>query len=74
MADAQATRAVLSGLGGAHRRGGYRDPESQAFIESRFSKLNERLIWRMEFETLTSCATSSSSTPSATSGGLTRDL
>ena len=49
---ARATRAVLSHLGVAHRRGGYRDPESQAFIESWFSKLKERLIWRMEFETL----------------------
>jgi putative transposase len=45
-------RAVLSGLGVAHRRGGYRDPESQAFIESWFSKLKERCIWREEFETL----------------------
>jgi putative transposase len=35
-----------------HRRGGYRDPASQAFIESWFGKLNERLIWRSEFETL----------------------
>ena len=26
-------RAVLSGIGIRHRRGGYRDPESQAFIE-----------------------------------------
>jgi len=49
---ARATRTVLLGLGVAHRRGGYRDPESQAFIESWFSKLKERLIWRMEFETL----------------------
>jgi putative transposase len=49
---ARATRAVLAGLGVAHRRGGYRDPESQAFIESWFSKLKERLIWRTEFETL----------------------
>ena len=32
--------------------GGYRDPESQAFIESWFSKLKERLVWRSEFETL----------------------
>ncbi len=39
-------------LGIVHRRGGYRDPESQAFIESWFSKLKERLIWREEFETL----------------------
>lgn len=35
-----------------HRRGGYRDPESQAFIESWFSKLKERCVWREEFETL----------------------
>jgi len=45
-------KAVLSGLGIAHRRGGYRDPESQAFIESWFGKLKERLIWRTEFETI----------------------
>ena len=45
-------RARLAGLGIAHRRGGYRDPESQAFIESWFSKLKERLVWRSEFETL----------------------
>lgn len=45
-------KQVLSGLGIAHRRGGYRDPESQAFIESWFGKLKERLIWRSEFETL----------------------
>jgi putative transposase len=45
-------RQVLSGLGIAHRRGGYRDPESQAFIESWFSKLKERCVWRHEFETL----------------------
>lgn len=49
---ARATRLVLSGLGVAHRRGGYRDPESQAFIESWFSKLKERCVWRYEFETL----------------------
>ena len=45
-------RARLKDLGITHRRGGYRDPESQAFIESWFSKLKERLIWRSEFETL----------------------
>ena len=45
-------RSHLKDLGIAHRRGGYRDPESQAFIESWFSKLKERLIWRSEFETL----------------------
>jgi transposase InsO family protein len=45
-------RARLKDLGVDHRRGGYRDPESQAFIESWFSKLKERLVWRSEFETL----------------------
>jgi putative transposase len=45
-------KAVLAGLGIAHRRGGYRDPESQAFIESWFGKLKERCVWRHEFETL----------------------
>jgi putative transposase len=49
---ARAFKTVLSGLGIAHRRGGYRDPESQAFIESWFGKLKERCIWREEFETL----------------------
>jgi putative transposase len=44
-------RQVLSGLGIRHRRG-YRDPESQAFIESWFTKLKERCIWRHEFEPL----------------------
>lgn len=49
---ARATRLVLSALGIAHRRGGYRDPESQAFIESWFRYLKERCVWRNEFETL----------------------
>ena len=49
---ARAFKLVLSGLGVAHRRGGYRDPESQAFIESWFSKLKERCVWLHEFETL----------------------
>ncbi len=31
---ARAFKLALSGFGVAHRRGGYRDPESQAFIES----------------------------------------
>src|SRR5207248_4064820 len=48
----RAFRARLGELGVAHRRGGYRDPESQAFIESWFGKLKERLVWRSEFETL----------------------
>jgi putative transposase len=49
---ARATRLVISGLGIVHRRGGYRDPESQAFIESWFRYLKERCVWRNEFETL----------------------
>jgi putative transposase len=49
---ARKTRQVLSGLGIRHRRGGYRDPESQAFIESWFAKLKERCVWRHEFESL----------------------
>jgi putative transposase len=48
----RAFRARLGELGISHRRGGYRDPESQAFIESWFSKLKQRCIWREEFETL----------------------
>ncbi len=45
-------RAQLAELGITHRRGGYRDPESQAFIESWFSKLKEREVWRHDYETL----------------------
>jgi putative transposase len=48
----RAFRGRLGELGIVHRRGGYRDPESQAFIESWFSKLKQRCIWREEFETL----------------------
>jgi putative transposase len=44
--------SVLSVLGIVSRRGGYRDPESQAFIESWFSKLKELCVWLHEFETL----------------------
>jgi putative transposase len=49
---ARKTRQLFSGLGVAHRRGGYRDPESQAFIESWFRYLKQRCVWRNEFETL----------------------
>jgi putative transposase len=48
----RAFRARLADHGITHRRGGYRDPESQAFIESWFSKLKQRCVWRDEFETL----------------------
>jgi putative transposase len=45
-------RARLAAHGITHRRGGYRDPESQAFIESWFAKLKQRCVWREEFETI----------------------
>jgi putative transposase len=45
-------KAKLAELGIRHRRGGYRDPESQAFIESWFGKLKEREVWVNEYETL----------------------
>ena len=45
-------RARLGELGIKHRRGGYRDPESQAFIESWFGKLKEREVWLNEYGTL----------------------
>jgi putative transposase len=49
---ARSTRLAISALGVTHRRGAYRDPESQAFIESWFRYLKERCVWRNEFETL----------------------
>jgi putative transposase len=48
----RAFRARLAEHAITHRRGGYRDPESQAFIESWFSKLKQRCVWREDFETL----------------------
>ena len=45
-------RSRLAALGIRHRRGGYRDPESQAFIESWFGKLKQREVWLNEYETL----------------------
>lgn len=45
-------REKLAALGIRHRRGGYRDPESQAFIESWFGKLKEREVWLNEYESL----------------------
>ncbi len=45
-------KARLVELGITHRRGGYRDPESQAFIESWFGKLKEREVWLNDYETL----------------------
>jgi putative transposase len=45
-------RQRLAELDIRHRRGGYRDPESQAFIESWFGKLKEREVWLNEYVTL----------------------
>ncbi len=45
-------KACLAEQAISHRRGGYRDPESQAFIESWFGKLKEREVWLNEYETL----------------------
>jgi putative transposase len=45
-------KANLAEVGITHRRGGYRDPESQAFIESWFGKLKQREVWLNEYETL----------------------
>lgn len=45
-------RRHLSDRGINHRRGGYRDPESQAFIESWFGQFKKRVAWRSEWETI----------------------
>ena len=45
-------RKHLSTRGVTHRRGGYRAPESQAFIESWFGQFKKRCAWRAEWETL----------------------
>lgn len=49
---ARKTKEVMRELGITHRRGGYRDPESQAFIESWFGRLKRREVWWNEYETL----------------------
>ena len=68
---ARAFKAVLTALAIAHRRGGYRDPESQAFIESWFGKLKERCIWRNEFETIDERGRRSPPTSATTTTGRT---
>jgi putative transposase len=45
-------RRYLSARGITHRRGGDRDPESQAFIESWFDQFKKRLAWRSQWESL----------------------
>jgi transposase InsO family protein len=70
---ARALTLRLAELGIKHRRGGYRDPESQAFIESWFGKLKEREVWLNEYETLdaASAATSTATTTARTAGSTT---
>lgn len=45
-------RHHLANHGITHRRGGYRDPQSQAFIESWFGRFKKRVVWRAEWETI----------------------
>jgi transposase InsO family protein len=45
-------RKHLSARGVTHCRGSYRDPESQAFIESWFGQFKKRCAWRNEWETI----------------------
>lgn len=45
-------RQHLAERGITHRRGGYRDPESQAFIEAWFGQFKKRVAWRAEWESL----------------------
>lgn len=49
---ARKTKELMRSLAVTHRRGGYRDPESQAFIESWFDKLKRREVWLNDYETL----------------------
>jgi putative transposase len=67
----RAFRARLGEHGIVHRRGGYRDPEGQAFIESLFSKLKQRCIWREESKRSTRRARRSAPTSTATTTGRT---
>jgi putative transposase len=41
-----------SARGITHRRGGYRDPESQAVIESWFGQFKKRCAWRSQWESI----------------------
>ena len=45
-------RKHLSARGVTHRRGGYRDPESQSFIGSWFGQFKKRCAWRSEWESI----------------------
>ena len=65
-------KARLAEQGIRHRRGGYRDPESQAFIESWFGKLKERELWLNDYETLDQAAVVSQATSRATTTAPTR--
>lgn len=64
-------RKHLSARGITHRRGGYRDPESQAFIESWFGQFKKRVAWRAEWESLETPAVTSPATSTPTTTGPT---
>jgi putative transposase len=65
----RAFRARLAEHGIAHRRGGYRDPESQAFIESWFSKLKRPASGARSSRPSTRPARGSARTSTATTTG-----
>jgi len=64
-------KARLAAHGITHRRGGYRDPESQAFIESWFGKLSKQLVWRSESRPSSKRETRSATTATATTSAPT---
>ena len=57
-------RKHLSARGVTHRRGGYRDPESQAFIESWFGQFKKRCAWRSA-----TCSTACATRPACSASG-----
>jgi putative transposase len=69
----RAFRRRLTELGITHRRGGYRDPESQAFIESWFSMLKQRCVWPRSSRRSTRPAPRSAPTSTATTTDPTHD-
>jgi putative transposase len=45
-------RKHLAARGVTHRRSGYREPESQASIESWFGRFKKRCAWRSEWKSI----------------------
>ena len=65
-------RRHLSARGVTHRRGGYRDPESQAFIESWFGQFKKRCAWRAEWESIDQARAEIATASSTPAHGRTR--